>query len=539
MGNHISYERMPHEIDLGNLGRIRGLQFDNKARRYARIPYALPPIGPYRWRKPRPLPLDYSYSGPDGIPLDATLFGPVCPQASFSSSAEKAPSPDLYSEDCLLLNIWTPVTMPPPGKRWPVVLWLHGGWFAMGDPLQEPGMDATELISTAGLQAIVVGIGYRLNIFGFLAGETLLAANEDGDAGAGNFGLWDQRIALEWVHAHIHRFGGDPDNITLGGRSAGAYGVHAQLLYHCQHDANERRLFRRIYMYSNAIPGQPKTLAEAQPQFDEVCRYFKLDPTLSPQEKLEQLHQVDAADLLAAMGFLQHHTFRPVTDGDFIRPGFNAYHRSGELAAQFLARDLRLLIGEVLNEETLYATYNSPEARLVSLRNQLANYYAPRIVDRVLPHYSLPAPDSPVAAWKALFGTIVADGQVRAPSRYLIHCLATHGVPLTRIWRYQIAYRLSFITERVAPLSFGIAHAMDKPFWNYSIMHDPTAPERELMNEWIKILVSFVHDDNTYEFGTQSLDEFKVATPQGMVQVKRDPRWQELVKLGEVFSDDV
>lgn len=56
MGNHISYERMPHEIGLGNLGRIRGLQFDNKARRYARIPYALPPIGPYRWRKPRPLP---------------------------------------------------------------------------------------------------------------------------------------------------------------------------------------------------------------------------------------------------------------------------------------------------------------------------------------------------------------------------------------------------------------------------------------------------------------------------------------------------
>lgn len=70
-------------------------------------------------------------------------------------------------------------------------------------------------------------------------------------------------------------------------------------------------------------------------------------------------------------------------------------------------------------------------------------------------------------------------------------------------------------------------------------MHDPTAAERELMNEWIKILVSFVHDENTYEFGTQSLDEFKVATPQGMVQVKRDPRWQELVKLGEVFSDDV
>jgi carboxylesterase type B len=214
------------------------------------------------------------------------MFGPVCPQAGFSSSAEKAPSPDVYSEDCLLLNIWTPVTMPPPGKRWPVVLWLHGGWFAMGDPLQEPGMDATELISTAGLQSIVVGIGYRLNIFGFSAGETLLAANEDREAGAGNFGLWDQRIALEWVHAHIHRFGGDPDNITLGGRSAGAYGVHAQLLYHCQHDANERRLFRRIYMYSNAIPGQPKTLAEAQPQFDEVCRYFKLAPTLSPQEKL-------------------------------------------------------------------------------------------------------------------------------------------------------------------------------------------------------------------------------------------------------------
>jgi carboxylesterase type B len=459
MGNQISYLETPYEVDLGPKGRLRGIQYDNKARRYAGVPYALPPVGAHRWKKPRPLPVGYSYSE-SGSPFDASFFRPVCPQAVFDSGAEKGVGPETYSEDCLLLNIWTPVEDPEnPKKKWPVVLWLHGGWFQLGDPLQEVGMNPTEMISTGKLNAIVVGIGYRLNVFGFLAGQALLEES-DGDS-AGNFGLWDQRLAMEWVYENIGAFNGDINNITLGGRSAGSYGVQAQVLYDFR---RETKLFHRFYMISNAIPAQPKALSDVNPQFDELCEYFDVPAALSGPERLDQLREVSHQDLVAALKNLKNHTFRPVTDELFIFNGFTDYNHSGAFAEEFKKRNLRIFIGEVLNEETLYATYNNPEPNLESLRLQVSNYYAPETTDRVIKSYKLPTTEDR-NEWNTLFGNIIADGQVRAPSRWLVNCLSNHGVPLRDIWRYRIAYRLSFITDKVTPLSFGVAHATDKPFW--------------------------------------------------------------------------
>ncbi|KAK4921228.1 hypothetical protein LTR66_016683 [Elasticomyces elasticus] len=533
MGNQLSaYEEKPHEVDLGINGRIKGVQYDDKARRYAGVPYALPPVGAHRWRKPRALPETFTYTQEDGTPFDASEFRPICPQGTFSSSAEKDKGSDNYSEDCLILNIWTPAGKPKDNKKWPVVLWLHGGWFQLGEPLQELGMDPTELISTGGLNAIVIGVGYRLNILGFLAGQALLE-DSNGES-AGNFGLWDQRLAMEWVYEHIAAFGGDINNITLGGRSAGAYGVHAQVLHEFR---QETQLFHRFYMYSNAIPAQPKALDDVNPQFEELCEHFKIPADLSGAQKVDQLRKVGYRELIAAISHLKNHTFRPVTDNLFIYPGFTDYHHSGKFAEEFKKRKLRILIGEVLNEETLYATYNTPDPNLDSLRMQVSNYYSQETTERVLKSYQLPV-GSDASEWKNLFGSIIADGQVRAPSRWLISCLSNHGVPVRDIWRYQIAYRLSFITEKVAPASWGVSHAMDKPLWNFAILHGPTEAERVLMNDWIKSLVAFVQDDQEYDFGTRSIDEMKVATPQGTIEIQSDGRWESLVKLGEVFADD-
>lgn len=357
------------------------------------------------------------------------------------------------------MNIWTPVEEPGENKKWPVVLWLHGGWFQLGDPLQELGMNPTELISTGKLNAIVVGIGYRLNVFGFLAGEALLEDSK-GES-AGNFGLWDQRLAMEWVYENIAAFNGDVNNITLGGRSAGAYGTHAQVLYEFR---REEQIFHRFYMYSNTIPAQPKVLKDVNPQFEELCQFFRIDDSLTGSEKIDKLREVSYQDLVDAMKELKNHTFRPVTDELFIFSGFTEYHRSGKFADKFKKRRLRILIGEVLNEETLYATYNTPDPNLESLRLQVSNYYAPETTDRILQEYQLPSSKDP-NEWNTLFGNIISDGQVRAPSRWLINCLDKNGVSLRDIWRYRIAYRLSFITDKVAPRSFGVAHAMDKPFW--------------------------------------------------------------------------
>ncbi|KAH7029874.1 Alpha/Beta hydrolase protein [Microdochium trichocladiopsis] len=542
MGNSISYTTTPHELDLGAKGAIRGLQYDNKARRYAGVPFALPPTGQHRWRKPRPLPADHVYSGDadDDRVFDATRFRTLCPQKAFHVG--EGGSADKYSEDCLFVNIWTPVEKPDnDGKetKWPVMLWLHGGWFQMGDPSHEAYMDPTELISSGGLDAIVVAIGYRLNVFGFLAGQAL--HEESGGEAAGNYGLWDQRLGAEWVRDNIAAFGGDPDNITLAGRSAGAYSVEAQMLYELRRsDADsDRSLYRRAFMDSNAIPAQPKSLADAEPQFDELCTHFSIPSILPAAERLSKLRDVSAEDLVAALEKLENHTFRPVTDDIFIHDGMVQYLSSSEFGLAFKERGYKLLIGEVLNEETLYATYNSPESpTLEALKMQVGNYYAPATVERALAYYDLPR-STELQDWKNCFGRIIADGQVRAPSRALAQNLLRNGVPISDIWRYQIAYRLSFITEKIAPMSMGVAHAMDKPFWNFCIGSGPTAAERKLMEDWIQILVRFVQDNRPdYNFGTRAIDEMKMITPEGTIEIRKDPRWEELERIGAIFAGE-
>lgn len=188
---------------------------------------------------------------------------------------------------------------------------------------------------------------------------------------------------------NIEAFGGDPGNVTSAGRSAGAYAVHAHAL-HAFQNPSSRPLFHRIVMISNAIPAQPKTPEEAQPQFDELCQFFSISPSISGAEKLSLLRKASTEDLVSSIMKLKHHTFRPVTDELFIQPGMVEYRSSGSFANAFKDGGLKLFIGEMLNEETLYAATNGPEANYDSLYLQVLNYYAPSVTTRVLKHYELP-----------------------------------------------------------------------------------------------------------------------------------------------------
>ncbi|KAK9772251.1 putative Alpha/Beta hydrolase protein [Seiridium cardinale] len=287
---------------------------------------------------------------------------------------------------------------------------------------------------------------------------------------------------MHWVKENISAFGGDPQIITLGGRSAGSYGVEAQVLHDFRGEARHagEELFHRFYMISNTIPAQPKTLAESQPQFDEICSHFAIPQTATGAEKLSSLRPLGWGDLVSAI---------------------------------------------LLNEEALYATYNAPkEPNLAALRRQICNYYAPSTTYRIIEQYSLPNTEG-LSEWRVIFGSIMADGQVRAPSRGLVHNLARHGILITDIWRYRVAKRLSFITEKVAPASFGVSHAMGKPWWNFSIQHGPTEKEKALMQEWIDIQVAFTNDDRSYEFGTRAIDEMTVVTSEDAIEVQKDNKW--------------
>lgn len=140
---------------------------------------------------------------------DALTFGSECVQGG-----------NVGSEDCLFLNIWTPFLPAPAStsKLKPVMFWIHGGAFTGGTG-SDPTFDGGSLVSRG--DVVVVTINYRLGTLGFLA-------LDDGVTN-GNFGLADQITALDWVHAHIRDFGGDPERITIYGQSAGAGSVRALL----------------------------------------------------------------------------------------------------------------------------------------------------------------------------------------------------------------------------------------------------------------------------------------------------------------------
>ena len=202
-------------------GWVRGLPAaDPRITSYKGIPFADKPIGKNRWRAPQPCP---DWEGE----LFAADFGPIAMQANCAGD----PMKDIYarewavdaelpmSEDCLYLNVWAPAD---GRKNLPVYVWYFGGGLQVGNTT-EMEFDG-ERIARRGV--VVVTVGYRLNCFGFLCHPEITAESPEAPA---NFGFLDQQCATRWVKRNIAAFGGDPENITIGGQSAGGMSVCAQM----------------------------------------------------------------------------------------------------------------------------------------------------------------------------------------------------------------------------------------------------------------------------------------------------------------------
>ncbi len=172
------------------------------------IPYAEPPVGDLRWKAPQPAK---AWTGV----RPADKFGDRCVQASGFLSGGSTPGVGM-SEDCLNLNIWRPKS---PGK-YPVMFWIHGGGYYVGAG-NDPGYWGDRLAESGNL--IVVTINYRLSLLGFMAHPDL--RKEDPNNSTGGYGTLDQALALKWVHQNIAQFGGDPDQITIFGQSAGGASI--------------------------------------------------------------------------------------------------------------------------------------------------------------------------------------------------------------------------------------------------------------------------------------------------------------------------
>nr|XP_019008014.1 uncharacterized protein I206_07182 [Kwoniella pini CBS 10737]OCF46795.1 hypothetical protein I206_07182 [Kwoniella pini CBS 10737] len=540
MGNVLSPKYTYEECtaDLGKLGQLKGTLIDGRVKRYVNVPYALPPTGENRFKKPRPLPIDYSYSQ-DGLPRNAVDFGLPCPQPTYTSlpvselaeddgSAKEYP----YDEDCLKMNIWLP-SGPPPPEGYSVYAYMHGGWLQIGDPSIDPKMDPTELISTGGLNCIFISLGYRISALGFLACKELQEESLDGSVG--NYGLWDQRVALEWIHDHIGALGGNPKRVVVGGRSAGAYSAHAQLVHELlQAEPTEGGLFHRIILISNAIPCLPKTVEETQDQFESLLTALDIPLTLSGPERLKALRAVPAETLTRKIMTIDQFTFRTVQDGVFF-PKSQTWLSDGKLADEFKKRDMAAIIGEVQDEETLYRD-GFRVTDEISLYKAVNQYYSSRSFADILYYASSPDPNPNIDSYTKVLGDIISDGQVRAPSRSLTRQLRDAGVPLDSVHRYIVAWVPNFVMK-FAPKEFGITHAMDRPIHNFSIFHGPDAHEDKLMTEWIKDYANFINWKSV-NFGTETWTQVKVLSPKdhGSIRIEDDTKWSYLEKVSEVIE---
>jgi para-nitrobenzyl esterase len=172
---------------------------DGTVRVFRGIPYASAPVGGDRWRPPGPAP---AWQGR----RDAASFGPACPQPA---RRDRPAAVGRTSEDCLYLNVWAPTGAVDA----PVMVWIHGGAFRVGAG-SLPVYDGTSFAANG---VILVTFNYRLGRLGFFAHPSLEVS--------GNFGFMDQVAALEWVQRNIGAFGGDPDNVTVFGESAGGASV--------------------------------------------------------------------------------------------------------------------------------------------------------------------------------------------------------------------------------------------------------------------------------------------------------------------------
>lgn len=218
-------ETLPVEVKTAE-GSVRGATSEESGvRTFLGIPYAAPPTGARRWKKPEAVT---AWSDP----RDATAFGKRCPQPSTNGAV----STNDTDEDCLTLNVYTPAKAKKDAGALPVMVWIHGGAFTTGSSRDEI-YEASKLTTATG--AMIVTINYRLGVLGFFAHPSVGA----------NFGLYDQKAALEWVQRNAAAFGGDPKNVTIFGESAGGQSV--SLLATAPETAN-KGLFHRAIVQSGA-----------------------------------------------------------------------------------------------------------------------------------------------------------------------------------------------------------------------------------------------------------------------------------------------
>ncbi|MEU8306241.1 carboxylesterase family protein [Actinomadura sp. NPDC048955] len=415
------------------------------------VPFAEPPVGALRFAAPRPA------RGWDGV-RPAVAFGPPPPQSGVLGTAQET-----AGDDWLTLNVWTPE--PDPVAGLPVMVWVPGGAYVIGDS----GLPEYDAGHVAGSGTVVVSLNYRLGVEGF--------AQIDG--APANRGLLDQVAALQWVRDNIRVFGGDPDQVTVFGQSAGGGSVAALLAM-----PRAAGLFRRAVAQS--VPGtffSPELAADIA----AACAAgLGLRPTVSDLAAVAPARLPTAGDAVSAemarrrerWGRITHRPipFAPVVDGDVLPS------TPWQALAAGAARDVALLVGHTRDEHRLFSLIDGVLGQVTREQTETAL------------HLLAPGPDGarryreafPAASDEELYELVNADWLFRMPSLHLAEAQIAGG---GQAHLYELTW-----PAPGAGGGLGACHGLDVPlvFGNLTsgrpalLIGDPPSPAAEELSARIR-----------------------------------------------------
>ncbi|MDQ1002995.1 para-nitrobenzyl esterase [Neobacillus niacini] len=486
---------MSNTIVESTYGKLQGEKIDGVFA-WKGIPYAKPPIGSRRFRAPeRP-------DSWEGI-RDATLFSPVAPQPQREIMEFFGNDISNMSEDCLYLNVWS---KGADNKKRPVMVWIHGGAFVSGSG-SSSWYDGASFAAQG--DVVVVTINYRLGILGFLhLGE--IGGEEY--ATSGNCGIQDQVAALHWVQENIAAFGGDPNNVTIFGESAGAMSIGVLLGFPLA-----QGLFHKAILQSGAAANVHSS-AKATKIAGHLLAALQVEPAnLSKLEELPVEQLIKASDLVPSM------SLGPVIDGILLP------RHPEEAIADGSAKNVSILIGTNKDEYNIFSAFdpewkNADEIRVTKLFEKTFGPLVPLISSYL-------GGNKPLSL--ELYNKLLTMSIFTYPAQKLTELQVKQGAP---VWMYRFDWETPVFGGALKS-----THALEIPFV-FNTLNTPntenftgSSPERQLLaNQMHQAWINFArrsnpNTENLPEWPMYNLNERSTMIFNLESTVENDPNRQERI----------